>query len=76
MNKDTESNSYIEVLGEESNIKVNSYFNRYYINENNIFITDYVDKYGNIKYRKVKVKKGEPRLYAEEYVESNIENEN
>ena len=58
---------------EDFYIRVNHYHNRYYINNNDIFITDYVDACGKIKYRDIKVKKNGCTLYKEEYIVSKIE---
>lgn len=70
----TNEESYIEVSGKKIYKKISSYFNRYYLRNNDIFITDYVDECGNIKYQKVEVKKGKPIFLREEKVKSCIDN--
>lgn len=65
--------SYTDVLGKKINMKVNKYYNRYYINENDIYITDYVDIYGEFQYRKVEVKNKGKRLLGEVYLGSKVE---
>lgn len=71
--EDEKEDFYIDIQGEKKNIRVNHYHNRYYINNNDIFITDYVDACGKIKYRDIQVKKNGCRLYKEEYLGSKIE---
>ena len=73
--EDVKEDFYIDIQGEKKNIRVNHYHNRYYVNNNDIFITDYVDECGKVKYRDIKVKKNGCTLYKEEYVGSKIVSE-
>lgn len=73
MNSENINESSIEVLGKQIDVKVNYYINRYYLKNNDIFITDYVDNYGNIQYQKVDVKEGKPIFLYEKKVKGNVD---
>lgn len=46
--KITKSNDYKSIKGNDINIKIKKYYNKYFVNINEIIITKYVDEDGNI----------------------------